>query len=300
MTLALVLGLLFGLSAIVSWRLLFPPPPPLSAAVDRLRQRNELAGIAPVETSSASDSAVDRLAAAAGEVLVSLGLNLDRLEPDLRLMDRTVHQHAAKKVTMAFFGLAMPQVGFLMTLLLGTPWSVPFTGAASLGLGVLFFFLTDMILRSEAEERREAFRHGLGSFLDLVVISLAGGAGVESALRDAAEIGEGWTFQRIRAALEGAALIGQTPWVALSSLGEELGISELVELSSTISLAGTEGARVRDSLATKAASMRDHALAEAEKEAQASTERMAAPLVLQLIGFVMLIGYPALSMIIGD
>ena len=42
---ALVLGALVGLGLVVSWRLLFPPPPPLQAAIDRLNRRNELVGI---------------------------------------------------------------------------------------------------------------------------------------------------------------------------------------------------------------------------------------------------------------
>lgn len=300
MSLALFLGVVFGLSAIISWRLLFPPPPPLSAAVDRLQQRNALAGVTQAdEIAEGGDSAVDRLAGAIGQVLISLGLSFTHLEPDLRLVNRTVHQHVSKKVLLGFFGLALPQVGFLMMLLTGSPFPWILPAGASLVLGVLFFFLSDVILRTEANERREAFRHSLGSFLDLVVISLAGGAGVESALRDAATIGEGWAFVRLRTTLEGAALTGQTPWVALSELGEELDISELVELSASISLAGTEGARVRESLATKADSMRAHALSEVESKAQASTERMAVPMVLQLMGFVVLIGYPAVSLVMG-
>jgi hypothetical protein len=65
-----------------------------------------------------------------------------------------------------------------------------------------------------------------------------------------------------------------------------------------VSLAGTEGARVRDSLAVKASSLRDHALAEAEAEAQATTERMALPLVMLFLGFLILIGYPAVDIIL--
>jgi hypothetical protein len=55
---------------------------------------------------------------------------------------------------------------------------------------------------------------------------------------------------------------------------------------------------VRDSLAVKASSLRDHALADAETEAQATTEKMAVPVVLLFFGFLVLVGYPALSMIV--
>jgi tight adherence protein C len=171
---------------------------------------------------------------------------------------------------------------------------------ACIGLAVLFFFVPDLALRDEAAERRDAFKHALGSFLDLVVISLAGGAGVESALRDAAAIGRGWAFAQLHNALEVTALTGETPWAVLGRLGSELGIPELEELSSSLSLAGTEGARVRESLGVKAGSLREHALAEAEAKAESSTEKMAVPVVLLFLGFLILIGYPAVDAILNS
>ena len=64
-------------------------------------------------------------------------------------------------------------------------------------------------------------------------------------------------------------------------------------LPSSITLAGTEGARVRASLAAKSAAMRARQLAEAEAGAQAATERMSLPLVILFAGFMLLIGFPA-------
>jgi tight adherence protein C len=300
--LVLVLGLLFGAAAFVAWRALFPPPPPLSAAIDRLQRRNALTRIATQDddTHDSTDLLGRTLGASLGRLLTTLGLRLDRLEPDLRLVGRTLEQHLGQKIVVAFVGLALPQAVMLATQLAGTPVGVTVPVVASVALGVTFFFVPDLTLRSEADDRRDAFRHALGSFLDLVVISLAGGAGVESALRDAASIGRGWAFAQLRGALDAAALTGETPWAALTRLGDELGVGELAELSSSVSLAGTEGAKVRDSLAVKAASLREHALAEAESEAQASTERMALPVVMLFVGFLLLIGYPAISIVLGD
>ena len=59
------------------------------------------------------------------------------------------------------------------------------------------FSLPDLGIHAEAGKRRADFRHALGSFLDLVVISLAGGAGVEGALSEAAAIGHGWSFAQL-------------------------------------------------------------------------------------------------------
>jgi tight adherence protein C len=298
--LSLLLGAIVGFGAVASWRLLFPSPPPLQAAIDRLNRRNELVGIANREqTGGGVDDLLGRtVGASLARTARTLGLRLDSLEKDLKLVGRRVEQHMAQKALLAFFGLALPVLlgAFWAVLGIGLSFAIP--AGAGLLLGAFFFFVPDLALRSEASERRKEFRRALGAFLDLVVISLAGGAGVESALRDAAGVGRGWAFQQLHNALEVTGLTGETPWAALARLGQEVGVEELSELSASVSLAGTEGARVRDSLAVKATSLRDHALAEAEAAAQATTERMALPLVLLFLGFLVLIGFPAVDIIL--
>ncbi len=74
---------------------------------------------------------------------------------------------------------------------------------------------------------------------------------------------------------------------------------ELIELSSTLELAGTEGARVRQSLQARAVSFRRHEQADAESTANSATERMFLPGALLLVGFLLFIGYPAFSRVIG-
>ena len=48
---------------------------------------------------------------------------------------------------------------------------------------------------------KAAFRHALGSFLSLTVTALAGGAGVDQALDDAASVGRGPAYAELRYAL---------------------------------------------------------------------------------------------------
>ena len=95
------------------------------------------------------------------------------------------------------------------------------------------------------------------------MIATAGGAGVEAALTYAAATGQG-PVRPVRQALETAQLTRQPPWQTLGQLGTELGVAELTELAASITLAGTEGAKVRASLAAKSAAMRARQLAEAE------------------------------------
>ena len=64
-------------------------------------------------------------------------------------------------------------------------------------------------------------------------------------------------------------------------------------------LAGEQGARIKLSLAAKAAALRSHQMARIEADAQAATERMGLPTVLMFLGFMVLLGYPAMHQILG-
>ena len=165
-------------------------------------------------------------------------------------------------------------------------------------LGAAGFVVPDLGIRSDAARRRRDFRHALSSFLDLVVVALAGGGGVETALADAAGVGSGWAFDHLRRALDQARLARQAPWETLGRLGVDLGIAELSELAASVALAGTEGAKVRASLTAKAVSLRTHALAEAETADQAASERMSLPVVCLFAGFLFFLGYPAVEKVL--
>jgi len=170
---------------------------------------------------------------------------------------------------------------------------------AGLVLGGAGFVVPDLRVRAEATRRRAGFRHALSAYLDLVWVTLAGGAGIDSALTNSVGIGRGWAFDRIGKALTAARLTRTTPWAGLCRLGEELDVAELAEFAASISLAGTEGAKVRATLGAKAAALRTRQLTDAEGEAQAATERMTLPVMVLLLGFLVFIAYPALILVLN-
>ena len=213
---------------------------------------------------------------------------------DLAILERSPERHLAEKVTIGIFGFfVVPFVaGFLALDGAHLPIVLPIWGAVL--FGIAGFFVPDLGVHTEASARRAEFRHGLSAYLDLVVIALAAGGGIETALADASDVGDGFAFVRLRRSLDDARLAHLPPGEAFGRLGSDLGVDELVELSASLALAGAEGARVRSSLQAKAISMRAHELADAETTDQAATERMSLPLVLLLAGFMVLIGFPAL------
>jgi Flp pilus assembly protein TadB len=178
---------------------------------------------------------------------------------------------------------------------LGVPVAVPLWLAVL--LPVAGAALPVVMLGARAKECRRAARGAVGSFVELVVLGLAGGMGIEGALFAAAQVGDNRLARRIESALTSARHAGEPPWDALARLGKQPGVDELDELAAALSLAGNEGARIRATLAAKAASIRRHDLADAEAEANTVTERLFLPGVLLLAGFLLFVGYPAYARI---
>ena len=135
--------------------------------------------------------------------------------------------------------------------------------------------------------------HALSCWLDLVALAQAGGMGIESALEAASAIGEEPSFALLRDTLAMGRHTGASAWAALSGLGRRIGVDELDELAASVSLAGTEGARVRSSLVAKSASLRRRRTADAESRANATTERLFLPAIVLMLGFMVFLVYPA-------
>src|SRR5206468_10245322 len=123
-----------------------------------------------------------------------------RLASDLRVTSTTPVEHLAERAALALCGLLWAPVTAAMLRLAGVDTGVVLPLWVSLVLAPVGFFYPSVALRGRATDRRRSFRHALSGFLDVVSISLAGGRGVDTALRDGATAGEGWPFEAIRGA----------------------------------------------------------------------------------------------------
>jgi tight adherence protein C len=225
--------------------------------------------------------------------LLRLGLPTAGTRRDLATIGKPVGVHLAEQATATVVGLLLPPVLAATLALLGLDPGVAIPTVALVLLAGLGFLAPKLSARSEAAKHRAGFRHALGSFLDLVVVSLAGGAGVDQALDDAATVGRGPAYAELRYALTEARLARVAPWDTLGALGERVGVEQLQQLAATVGLAGTEGAKVRTSLRSRAAALRTRQLTDAEADASAATERMSLPIVALFTGFLIFLGYPA-------
>jgi Flp pilus assembly protein TadB len=288
----LLLGAGCGAGLWCWWTGTRPATPALTAAMTP-RQPTAEAGPAPAQGSGAGWSA------RAGRRLVPLlarsGLPGTKTAAALRTLRIPMERHLAEKATAALAGLVFPELLAFVGMLAGVRvgWVLP-AGTAVL-LAALLFWAPDHTVRQDAERHRTEVRHALSAFLDLTVVGLSGGSGIEQSLRSAADAGQGAAFATFRRALREAELTSTAPWGPLARLGEQLGVAELPELAATVALAGNEGARIKASLASKAATLRGHLLSDAEAAAASATERMSVPVVGLFAAFLIFMAYPSLS-----
>lgn len=287
----LLAGMMVGGGAFLAWTGLRPAPEPLGVALARLDRRPMVASLAPE---------VDRDARFGGFLLRHVPLlhrAVDQMRADLRVLGRTPEEQAARVGSYTLLSvLFVPWVAFVAYVAGFDPPGVVYLMALALSVSwaIVAPFLS---LRQQADARRKAFSHALSAYCNVTVMSLAAGRGVEQALETAATAGEGWAFAEIRGALTAGYVRGEPPWEALEALGTELAIDDLTELASTISMAGEEGAAVRDTVSAKARTIRERIIAETEQTAAAVTERMSLPGVLMALGFLVFIGYPAIAVL---
>jgi tight adherence protein C len=274
---------------------LWPRPPRLDKALAALHPPPEPAASLP-------DEAVGwtaRVGVPATRHLQRLGLPTASTRRDLATLGKPVAVHLAEQATATVVGLLLPAVFAAVLALGGIGLGAGVPAAASLLFVAIGFAAPELSVRSGAAKHRAAFRYALGSFLDLVVVSLAGGAGVDQALDDAVSVGRGPAYAELRYALQEARLARIAPWGTLAALGRRIGVDELYQLAATVGLAGTEGAKVRASLRSRAAALRTRQLTDAEADASAATERMSLPVVALMAGFLVFLGYPAVAAVLS-
>lgn len=218
-----------------------------------------------------------------------LGLPRPAVRQDLAAVGKDPAQHLAEQTAATLFGALIVPAN---ALLLGIGGQVPLW-LAIIG-GVLGYRWADARLRATAERHRAATRHTVAIMLTLLAISLARGAGIEQALGEASGICTGQAAARLRQVLAGARVLRQPPWRALGEYGEATGVTELVELAASMSLAGTEGARIRSTLSARAQAMRTATTAEMETTAEKAASRMAMPLLVLGIAYLIFLLYPPL------
>lgn len=289
-TAAVLAGAMLGTGVWLAWTGWAPARPPLAATLARLGQPR-------VEVEPVSRDNLDVHLGVLARRIGVVDQTVTAMRTDLRVLRRSPDEQAALLVTYAVLGFLWAPVvaagGWMVGFRL--PIAIPLWFAL---LGAIIGIASALrSVKTAAAQARQAFSHALSSFCDITAMCLAAGRGVESSLETAAHTGRGWAFVELQSALRAGYVRGDTPWDALARLGNDARLDDLVELAAALSLAGDEGAAVRDTVSSKAKAIRERLTSEAERSAASVTERMGIPATLLLLGFIVFLGFPALAVL---
>ncbi|GAB3678658.1 type II secretion system F family protein [Angustibacter aerolatus] len=300
---AMLAGALCGLGILLLVLQLVDRPVAAAAQVarldaDRRRQRRDQTLVAD-RRHETENLQLRQLGQPLAKWLTEHDVRLARVRADLAMVGRSFEAHVAQSVLAGAAGFVLPLLvvgllSFVVDYSATVPLVVALVGA------VVGLLLPTLQLQSRATARRRDFAHALGSFLDLVAMNLSGGRGVPEALQSASSISSMWAMLRIRDTLERARLLGMTPWAALGELGDELDVDELRDLAAALGLVAEDGAKVRDSLAARATSMRTKELAALESQAESNSQSMLVAQLLLCVGFLVFLTYPAVANVMAS
>jgi hypothetical protein len=213
----------------------------------------------------------------------------------LALLGYTPSRYFGTMAGAAIAGLALPIVAGFMLAAAGRQVSGPvaLAGAgASLLAAAAFALVAHGDVQFRAKRVRREFRSVVAVYLSLVAMERGAGHGTVESLERAAEVGDGWVIQRIRATLLRARAHHRPPWEELEVLGKQIGVPELGDVGQIMQSSGQSGAQVNRTLLERADSLRDQIRAESLARAEATTGKLEIPGAVLLFILAAFVIYP--------
>lgn len=273
------------------------------ARLDTLRQRSSSSAI---ESQKEQKSKNDKIAQALERAAAPLKDKVGNNEKEMGKLRETMMNAGFRRETapmifkmlqlgVAIFGLICG--GLFGVIADGFSQSMMIKLAIGGGVG---YMLPKMLLDHLAKRRREKIFLGLPDALDLMVVCVEAGLGMDQALRKVAEemdkshkeIGEefGIANQQLQ--------FGRTKSEVLSALGYRSGVDDLKQLASILIQADKFGSSIATALRVQSDSMRTKRRQIAEEKAAKTAVKMIFPLVIFIFPgiFVVLVGPAGISM----
>jgi tight adherence protein C len=171
----------------------------------------------------------------------------------------------------------------------------------SIGLAGLLFYLPELVIVYMGSSRKQAIFLALPDALDLMVVCVEAGLGLDQAMRRVAEeMKKTYRILSEEFALSNFQLqMGRTRSEVLHELGTRTGVADLRALAAVLIQADKFGSSVAQALRTQSDSMRTRRRQLAEEKAAKTAVKLIFPLVLFIFPgiFVVLVGPAAITMV---
>jgi len=204
-----------------------------------------------------------------------------------------------------FLGLKF--AGLLAGLFLGAGTILGLAGVsrntliASVALAGAFFYLPDLALTYLGHRRKQQIFLGLPDALDLMVVCVEAGLGLDQAMRKVAEeMAQSYPVIAEEFGLANFQLqMGRTRSEVLHDLGMRTGVADLRSLSAVLIQADKFGSSIAQALRVQSDSMRVRRRQLAEEKAAKTAVKLIFPLVIFIFPgiFVVLVGPAAIKMV---
>jgi tight adherence protein C len=185
-------------------------------------------------------------------------------------------------------------------MLLSKGWTTE-AGMYTIGIAGVAFYLPDLILRLLSKSRQNNIFFGLPDALDLMVVCVEAGLGLDQAMRKVSEemkktyavIAEEFGLCNLQLQM------GRARNEVLHDLGARTGVDDLKALSAILIQADKFGSSVAQALRVQSDSMRTRRRQMAEEKAAKTAVKLIFPLVLFIFPaiFIVLVGPAAITMI---
>jgi tight adherence protein C len=204
-----------------------------------------------------------------------------------------------------FLGLKL--VGFVAGLFIGGGSMMALKGMNpksmmyAFGIAILFFYLPTIVVMFMGKNRKQAVFLALPDALDLMVVCVEAGLGLDQAMRKVAE--EMKTVYRVLseefAICNFQLQMGRPRTEVLHELGARTGVQDLRALAAVLIQADKFGSSVAQALRTQSDSLRIRRRQMAEEKAAKTAVKLIFPLVIFIFPgiFVVLVGPAAITMI---
>ena len=227
-------------------------------------------------------------------------------EAEGKLRDRLNHAgFRSENAVTVLLGLKV--VGVVVGVILGGGSSLFMSGITqrtlmvTISAGGILFYLPDLILRFLTSRRQEAIFLALPDALDLMVVCVEAGLGLDQAMRKVAEeLQKSYRIIADEFALCNLQLqMGRGRNQVLHELGARTGVDDLRSLASILIQADKFGSSIAQALRVQSDSMRTRRSQLAEEKAAKTAVKLIFPLVLFIFPgiFVVLVGPAAITMI---
>jgi tight adherence protein C len=163
-----------------------------------------------------------------------------------------------------------------------------------LAAGIAGFLTPDADLARKIARRRRDLLAGLGAASEFLALAVSAGCGLEQALAEAAQAGNGPFFAELSRRLSLARLQGQQGVDAISAMADEIDLPELAALAGALQAGARQGIPVLQTLRAQAHAARERrrlALLEAGERAQVTMIVPVATLIFP--AFFLVILWPA-------